>query len=316
MKSKISILLTHYREVQVTWSCIASILDSQYSSFNIVAIDNSLRSTDETTIKKNCFDQGVQFKVLEESSGPIEFDRSVYWYRSSSNTGYAGGMNLGAEIARSANPDFLLLLNNDTIVSPLFLSTFLEAVSEQANSKDFGFASCTILTHPEEKVWYSGGRINLVRGSGVHWTDQLKNDPLQETDFISGCCMLCRPEVYRNLSGMDESFFLYLEDVDLCLRAKKAGYKLYFAPQVELHHRVGSSTGGEESEIPVYYSNKNRIKLMHKHFGGLTLLRFYLFFIPSRMIKALIYIAKGQEHLAKAMMNGIKNELLPSHHGA
>ena len=121
---------------------------------------------------------------------------------------------------------------------------------------------------------------------GVQFIDITENKII-ETDFISGCCIICKPSGFNKLSGFDEQFFLYYEDVDFCIRAKKKGYNLFVMPDLHIYHRVGSSTGGDNSKLVAFYSSRNRIYLMRKHFSGLILIRFYLFFIINRSSKIL-----------------------------
>ena len=214
-------------------------------------------------------------------------------------------MNLGAKLAEKGNPDYLLLLNDDTLVSERFLDDLLTGIGVVASSRDFGFAGCLIRNWPNREVWYAGGMINLNRCMGEHFTEVPNYSSTVETGFITGCCMICRPGVYKELEGMNENFFLYMEDVDLCYRAKKEGYKLYFVPQAELYHRVGSSTGGDEKSLSVYYSARNRILLMRKHFGGILFSRFVLFFFFSRLVKTIKWLILGKVGLIASLWKGM-----------
>jgi GT2 family glycosyltransferase len=306
----IAVLLVHYNNVQVTWECIQNLATSEYDNFCIIIVDNSNQVKDFDFIKYRCTESNFSFQFLENSKENINFNQSIYWYQAPENLGYAGGMNLGAEIALSSSPDSLLFLNNDIFIVPDFLTRFLAAVKPVMYQPKFGIATCQIKTWPEKKIWYSGGSFNRVRCMGEHRLSKPQNMKIQETGFISGCCMLCRPEVYQILGGMDESFFLYFEDVDFCYRAVQKGYKLFYAPQVELYHKVGSSTGGDETELSSYYSSRNRIRLMRKHFTGFILYRFYCFFFFNRLVKALKWGLSGRSSLVAALWRGIKEGLV------
>ena len=276
-----------------------------YPFFNIIIVDNSRNKQDLSEFNRNCLKHGRHLQIIDEQENEFSFNREIYWYKCSDNLGYAGGMNLGSRLAEKGNPDFLLLLNNDTLVSQRFFDDLLAGIETVVSNQDFGFAGCLIRNWPNKEVWYAGGMINLNRCMGEHFTEMPHNNSTIETDFITGCCMICRPEVYKELEGMDENFFLYMEDVDLCYRARKAGFKLYFVPQAGLHHRVGSSTGGDEKALSVYYSSRNRMLLMRKHFGGIHFLRFFLFFLFSRLLKTTKWLILGKVGLIASLWKGM-----------
>jgi GT2 family glycosyltransferase len=303
--SDLAVLLVHYNHIQTTYECVNSVLASELNDLFIVVVDVSCNSKDMTFFQNLCAKEHITFSSTNYKENKFS-NKSINWFAAGKNLGYAGGMNLAAEIAIKNNPKYLLLLNNDTLLSKDFLPNFLEEIKSKEYQSDFGLASCLIRSWPEKKIWYAGGSFNSVRCMGEHRLSMPQNMEIQETGFISGCCMLCRPEFYQDLDGMDESFFLYYEDVDFCYRAVQKGYKLFFAPQVELFHKVGSSTGGDETEISAYYSSRNRIRLMRKHFNGFILYRFYLFFIFNRLIKALKWSLSGRRALVVALWRGIK----------
>jgi len=304
-KEYISIILVHYHQIQTTWECVESLLSSEYPDFNIIIIDNGSEKSDPCMFKRSCSERGLHFGYLGGNRIDLLFDRHVYWHSSPVNLGYAGGMNLGAKLAASGNPDYLLLLNNDTIIPKRFLGDFLSGLGSITERQDFGFAGCLIHTWPDKTVWYAGGNLNLRRGMGEHFNTLPHYGVTVETGFITGCCLLCHPDVYKQLNGMDEDYFLYLEDVDLCYRSIKQGYKLFFVPRAELFHRVGSSTGGDEKPLSVYYSSRNRILFMRKHFKGLHLFRFYIFFLPSRLFKVIQWILFGEVNLVVSLLKGV-----------
>jgi GT2 family glycosyltransferase len=111
-----------------------------------------------------------------------------------------------------------LLLNNDTIVDKKFLKELIEAGE---SDKEIGILGPI------------GGKINWLYTKGIHVT---KNN-----DYISGVCMLVKRSVIEKIGLMPEEYFLYFEDVDWCLRARKAGYKCVLVPEAKIWHKVSSS---------------------------------------------------------------------------
>jgi GT2 family glycosyltransferase len=307
---KVSILITHFDQISLTCKCVATILSTDIELLNIIIVDNSLSRADKEYAIAEFVSKGYHFNVMTDRKSQLDFKSNIYWFTAHQNLGYAGGMNLAAEIAMLNDPEFLLFINNDTEIPANFLNEFLNELDPVVNQQDFGFASCLIKTLPDHNIWYAGGKLNLSRCMGEHATSVPIVMEVQETGFISGCCMLFRPDVYKHLNGMDEKFFLYYEDVDLCYRAIKQDYKLYFVPNVELFHRVGSSTGGDDKPLSVFYSSRNRILLMRKHFKGFILYRFYAFFFFSRLLKLSKWLVMGRQDLIQALFKGIHAGLL------
>ena len=112
---------------------------------------------------------------------------------------------------------------------------------------------------------------------GVHHK-KISNKSYCETDFITGCCIICKPDTYQQLGGFDEKYFLYYEDVDLSLQAKKKKIKIFILSNLNIHHSIGVSTGGDNSQLTSYLSSRNRLYLMRKHFSSFVLYRFFCFF--------------------------------------
>jgi GT2 family glycosyltransferase len=307
--NSISIILVHFHHIDITWECVESLIRMTFRQFNIIIIDNGANKSDREILGSHCRHHDLHFQVLENELSNVQYGKTIYWYTASENLGYAGGMNLGAELAGNGNPDYLLFLNNDTLVPERFLDDFLAGIKPVADSVDFGIAGCLIRSWPDNRVWYAGGRFNPIRCMGEHFEMMPDFNKVTETGFLTGCCMICRPDVYKQLNGMDEDYFLYLEDVDLCYRAKKEGYKLFFVPSAELFHQVGSSTGGDEKPLSVYYSSRNRILLMRKHFKGYILNRFFVFFFLSRLLKLCKWSLSGKLDLVASLWKGIRDGL-------
>ena len=198
----------------------------------------------------------------------------------------------------------MLILNNDTILSKTFFYDLQNSINDNLKN-NLTIFSPLIKTWPGKNIWYSGGRINIIKSMGEHYINR-PDKKIINTDFISGCCMICKPSSFYKLSGFDEKFFLYYEDVDLSIRAKIKGYELYVIPELIIYHKVGSSTGGDKSEIVAFYSSRNRIYLMRKHYGGFILYRFYCFFLLNRIFKITTAIFLGNYSIAKYLIKGIR----------
>ncbi|MBI5122239.1 glycosyltransferase family 2 protein, partial [Candidatus Roizmanbacteria bacterium] len=94
-----------------------------------------------------------------------------------------------------------------------------------------------------------------------------KSEP---TDFVSGCAILIKRAVIEKIGMFDPKYYLYLEDVDLCERAKRAGFKLWYEPKAVLWHKNASSSGKPGSELHVYYQTRNRLLFGFRYAGFRT----------------------------------------------
>ena len=215
----------------------------------IIVVDNNSSGNDVELLETNYIDFSTILKC-------------------DSNLGFAGGNNIGIRKALESNPGYILLINNDTIVEPDFLSILLAKIN--ADEK-IGIVAPQINYYDEpEKVWSAGGKISRIRGSGFAVSDKLENEIAQTdryVDFVSGCCMLIKKEVFQNVGLFDEKFFLYTEDTDYCFRVKKAGYKIYFTPSSKIYHKVNRSTENKFSTLPLYYTTRNRLFFVKKNFN-------------------------------------------------
>ena len=208
--------------------------------------------------------------------------------------GFAGGNNVGINKALNDNADYVLLINNDTVVKPDFLKIL---VSKMRFDKDIGIVAPQINYYDNpDKIWSAGGKIKKIRSSGfargdIYEKDISANDRF--VDFVSGCCMLIKKEVFQKVGLFDEKFFLYVEDTDFCYRVRKAGYKIFVVSSSKIFHKIHKSTQNELQTIPLYYTTRNRLYLAKKNFP--IFLFFTLLYISSSMfIKSIFWLLLGK----------------------
>ena len=154
------------------------------------------------------------------------------------------------------------------------------------------------------------GFISDIKALGCHYgINQVdKNgefDEKKNVTFLTGCLQLIRREVFENIGIYDHEYFLYMEDVDFCKRAIKAGYKLMYIPKSKIYHKVSASTGGDESPLQLYYMTRNRILFNKKNEKNIIKsILFYIFIIIKMGIEP---FRKKQKY--KYMLEGIKDGL-------
>jgi len=183
------------------------------------------------------------------------------------NVGYAKGNNFGIKEALKNRADYILLLNDDTVVAPDFLDALLETAE---TIPDVGIVGPKIYYFDEpQKVWFAGARFDYetcmltTPGSGL-LDDGLRSEPL-ESDYITGCALLIKRQVVERIGLLYERYFLYWEDVDWGLRAKKAGFKNVVVPRSRIWHKVSASSGGMDSPSRIYHKTRSHLLFARLH---------------------------------------------------
>ena len=184
--------------------------------------------------------------------------------RSDRNLGFAGGSNLGIQRALALGADHVLLLNNDTDVDAGFLAPLVA----EACKPDVG-AVCPVIVFAErpEVIWYAGGRYDPTRGYNGRALGKGEQDGerwrgVRETDWASGAAMLVPRAALDKVGLLDERLFLYYEDIDWSLRARKAGLRLLVTGESRVRHKVSMGSGGEEhGALIAYYSMRNQLAI-------------------------------------------------------
>jgi hypothetical protein len=265
---KIAIVILNWNGYGDTSECIISLHKITYDNYQIIVVDNGSDVEDFNRLKNNF----PNVKVL----------------RSDVNLGFTGGNNLGIKSSLEEKTDFILLLNNDTIVEPNFIQPLLNIFEKNPN---VGIAAPQInyFTEPK-KVWTEGGRISKIRGSGFAYSERFDDGKIKgdkEVTFVSGCCMLIKKEIFEKVGVFDDNFFLYVEDADLCYRTIKAGYKIIVSHNSKIYHKVNSSTRENLSLLPLYYVTRNRLYFASKSFPFIFIMT--IFYIGFSMLIKILY---------------------------
>lgn len=251
----IAIVLINWNGKQDTIECIQSLsaLEMRNHDVDIVVVDNGSDDDSATSI-------------------PKKFPH-VKLVRLDQNTGFTGGCNAGIQKSMQIGAEYVWLLNNDTTVHTDALYKLVETFAKH----DIGIVGSKIYFskgHEYHKdrytksqqgkvIWYAGGMIdwNNVYAShrGVDEVDQGQYDELEETMFVTGCSMMISKSLIQDIGLFDERFFLYLEDVEYCMRAKRNGYKVVYNPSSMVWHKNAQSSDGPGNKTHDYYLTRNRI---------------------------------------------------------
>lgn len=235
---KVSVILVNYNGAKDTIECVQSLNAITYSNYEVIVVDNA--STDSSV---------AELQAAELSNTVI--------LQTPENLGFSGGNNVGIRYALEQKTDYILLLNNDTLVTPEFLNVLVDSI--QKLGKQTILTSKILYAGNPDTIWYAGGEFNEKIGRASHTSIGQKDnleETLREVTFISGCCMLLHADALKQIGELDESFFLYCEDLEYCCRAREKGFRLYYEPKSVIYHKVSASTG-RSSDLSVYYTVRN-----------------------------------------------------------
>lgn len=238
---RVSIIILNWNGLKDTEECLESLKRITYLNYKVIVVDNA--ST------------GDDVKVLRE-----RFGEYIHIIENDRNYGFAEGNNIEIRYALKDGVEHILLLNNDTLVAPDFLS---ELVNVADSDPQIGLAGPKIyFYHEPNRIWFAGGGISLFSASsnrGRNLIDKGQFDKVDYVDFISGSCMLIKRSVLESAGLLDPVYFFGIEDVDMSLRATQAGFSNVFVPSSRIWHKVFSS-GIRRPDIP-YYTSRNTIIL-------------------------------------------------------
>lgn len=278
MKPLVSIITINYNESEVTLDLLQSIRGLTYPNYEIIVVDNASPNDNPDSIKE---------KYPE-----------VNLIKSKENLGFAGGNNLGVKQAKG---DYLLFINNDTIVPKGFIEPLVETLQED---KTIGMVSPKIKFHWDPTLIQYAGYTPMshwtIRNNsiGYHQKDDGDFDKAGETQSIHGAAMMVPKIVVENVGMMTEIYFLYYEEHDWAEMVKRAGYKIYYQPKSHILHKESVSTG-KFSPLKTYYISRNRILFARRNFKPFQLFISLLFqcFVSIPKNTLMFIIKREFEHL-------------------
>lgn len=243
MTKLIYIILVNYNGFNDTCECLESIIKSTYKNFKILIVDNNSLDGSGMRLKKKY----PQYEYI----------------LSDTNLGFAEANNIAYKHALKNGAEYVLLLNNDTIID----KNMIQKLIDQSNNN--------IVTVPKmyyylekNKIWYGGGEISKTKGTVYHIGekkfDSNKYSKTKEVSFATGCCILIHKDILNEIGLFDKKYFMYCEDFDFSIRLIKSNKKILYVPEAMLWHKVNASTKNN-SNISKYYLTRNRFYLLKNH---------------------------------------------------
>lgn len=262
---KVFVSLLTFNDNDSTWECLKSLSNLRKDNFElvVVVVDNA---SDIPFYLKEKYTQ-FNFRIIKNNQ----------------NLGFSGGHNIGIKYALENGADFVVILNNDTEVDKNLIIDMLGSFDEETGivvpkiyfAKGYEYHKDMYKGQDLGKViWYAGGIMDwknvIGEHIGVDEVDKGQFDEKKETEIATGCCMMIKKEVFEKIGLLNQKYFLYYEDADFSIRAKKRGYKIIYEPKAIIFHKNAASTGGSGSELQDYYITRNRLYFGLKYSSART----------------------------------------------
>ena len=272
--------------------CVQSLLDQGSSPTDIVFVDNG------------------------SSDGSLESVRQRFpeltYLCNEENLGFGDGSNQGARLALERGADAVFFVNND-VALPKGVLARLE--SELESNPSCGIVGPRVLfKHDERRIWAAGGtltwrqNVTTLRGNGQLDGEAWRS--VQDVDYVPGCALLARRDVFERVGFFDGDYFAYMEDVDLCLMARKEGFGVRLCGDVHVLHAASSATGGGYSARRKYMNGVNSVWFLRKHAGFAQWASFLLFDVLSLPFVWLVALPRGRSKAVLAKALGILHGIL------
>ena len=278
---KSTVIIPNYNGIDYITDCLDSVLKN--APCEIIVVDNA--STDGS------------FELLQSQYG-----EKIRLIRHKKNTGFSYAVNSGI---KAAGTPYVILLNNDTIADPDFVSELEKAI--ESNDKIFSAGAKMISMHDHDKIddagdFYCALGYAFARGKGL--SPEKYDKPCDIFAACAGAAIYRKELLDKEIGLFDNTHFAYLEDIDVGYRAKIHGYRNIFAPKAMVLHAGSASSGSRYNEFKTRLTSRNSVYLIYKNTPALQLILNAPFLIAGFFVKTLFFTKKG---LGKTYLTGLVN---------
>lgn len=298
MDPQVAIIILNWKRSALTLACLESVASLNYppDRMKIVVVDNASRD-------------GSVEAVCDAYPGVVVIENSE-------NLGYAGGNNVGIRWALKVGADFILILNNDVLVSDDILIRLLSSFIE--NPQVAVATPLIIDSNDSNRVWSLGASLlynraevrRLYAGQEVSSVKFLAPFPV---DIAPGSALMVKANIFTEVGLMDEAYFLFYEEGDWCLAVGERGFKIYAVPQAAVQHK-GSATIGKDTAALDYYMVRNRLRFIRRNWHGWLKVILFTKTIVNEIKIILVYTLKHHQKQRlphrNARLRGIIDALL------
>jgi hypothetical protein len=229
----VSVLVLNWNNGKITNECLASLQCLEHDDFKVIVLDNG--STDRSV------------ELIRERFPEVEI------VELGANLGFAKGNNEGIRVALERGVEYVWLLNNDTTVDPKALRALVEKAESDPKIGAVGSA-IYYMSEPERLQAWGGGYVNFWVGRARHFFRPVTDNKIQ---FLMGASLLLRRAALESVGLLDEGFFLYWEDTDLCFRLRRAGWRLAVAGDSKVWHKAGATVGQKGPQLDATLSRSS-----------------------------------------------------------
>lgn len=275
---RVSLVVVNWNGGTMLEECLESVFAQTWPDLEVIVVDNHSRDDSMTRAEARW---GDRLRTL----------------RNQRNEGFARGNNQAFAIATGA---WLFLLNNDAVLAPDAIANLMRFAAEHPEA---GHLACRVVRYEQPNVFDSAGLLiypdGVCRPRGWQEKDLGQYDRPEQVLAAHGCACAYRRTMLDDVGGFDESYFCYLEDLDLGMRAQMAGWPCWYVPDAVVRHHK-SASAGNYSKFKAYHVERNRI------WNAVKLLpRFILFMSPMFTINR--YLMQGY---AAATHSGISGDFV------
>jgi GT2 family glycosyltransferase len=285
MNPKVGIVILNWNGRDDTIECLDSVYRMEYDNYEVIVVDNG--STDGSA-----------------ETARSRFPKTLVM-GNKMNRGFSGGNNDGIRRALEGGAEYVLILNNDTVVEPALAGELVGAHKKYAGA---GAITPFIADYDDrKKLQFFGSSIDWANGDVCRQcepADAAGMKDAAEIDFASGCATLFTKAALGKVGLFDENFFAYYEDTDWSMRSRKAGLKTLLYPKVLVYHKASRATGGRYSPAVYFYLFRNRLLFMKKHAPLARKIQFTFCYVSDILKKRAELLSSGEESSAKAVMDG------------
>lgn len=263
---RVAIVTVTYNSAAVIDAFLACVAAQTFSDAALVVVDNASR--DDTLARARA-----------------RAPRGARIIANAENRGVAAGNNQGIRVALEDRRDFILLLNNDTEFEPELVAVLVD----EARRLRADMLTPLIVHHDDpELIWCAGGGFRSWQAHGTfHFgagrRDLRRFSRPKRVSYSPTCCMLVRSELFQSVGLMDEKYFVYFDDTDFCLRARRAQARLWYTPATRVRHKVSALTAGDESAFSLRFMTRNKVYFIRRHFSAWTV-PFWLAAYQARLL--------------------------------
>jgi GT2 family glycosyltransferase len=290
------VIVLNWNGIDDTLECLRSLARVDYPACEIVVVDNGSRTSPRQTI-------------LEEFP-------AVTYLETGRNLGYAGGNNVGMRHALRRGHDYVLVLNNDTVVEPDVLR---RAVAVAETDPAIGVLSVQIMSWNDHALtWIAYGEVTYHQGLVrlIGYLSRKRYDEQKDVQWVPGTAMLFRRRALETVGLFDEEFFAYHEDVDWCTAARRHGFRVVYAPVARIYHKGQRSSGGKgHVTLRQYLAGRNMVLYVRKHATRRQAAKFVAFqlaTLPFQYLRRLLtWEQAGVSLKVRGMLDGLRRRPLP-----